>query len=211
MAIARDASAAAFGNPGDTSLSFSHTCTGLNLILFVEAGWLGTSVSVAYNSVAMTQVGGYVTLSSNKAASLWYLSNPSTGTHSVSMSGTQAGGFRPQGSSASYTGVDQTSPINTNIDKGTPASSQTASVTTTLPGCWAIFGVSDSGSASAGTHATALVNNGDHTWMFDNSGFGAITPAGAFSMTVSDSGSMVGNMAVFAPVQATNSGSFFML
>lgn len=158
----------------------------------------------------MTQIGGYVILSSNKATSLWYLSNPSTGTHSVSASGTQLGGFRPEGTSASYTGVAQTSPINANVDKGTPASSQAANVTTTIDKCWAIFGVGDSGTASASTNASAVVNNGDHSWMFDNNSFGNITPAGSFTMTVTDSGSLVGNMAAFAPVSTVNKGAGFL-
>ncbi len=119
MAIVFDAKSTGGAANGNSSVTFSHTCTGSNLALFVgvtrdQAG----TASVTYNGVAMTLIYDIehdVGPSTPKVA-LFGLKNPSTGANNVvaSFGGTHGG----SAISVSFTGVDQTTGwhnSNTNI------------------------------------------------------------------------------------------------
>lgn len=116
-----------------SSLTWSHTCTGANLALFVSAAYAGdtpTITGVTYNSVAMTQVwqldasGGVVARSSG-----WILVNPATGTHNIVVTYSPAGAGYNAAAATSWTGVNQTTPNRTATTGGGGGGSNPATLT----------------------------------------------------------------------------------
>lgn len=167
-----------------TSLTYSQTCTGSNLILFVGVGVESASdivTGVTYNGVAMTRVptNGFQT-GNGESAYLYYLINPPTGAHNVVVSTNTSTDIRS--SSASYVGsrqINQPDASNKNTLAGTPGSI-TTSVTTTVDNCWLVsYCQSNSGALSAGTGTTS--RNASATQSIGDSN-GAKSPAGAYSM-----------------------------
>lgn len=137
MAIALDSTTAASGATA-SSHTFSHTCTGSDLILFVTAtGANGDVTGITYNSVAMTKINSTVTDSAVLFTSLWYLVNPSTGANNVVITTSTATGV--VGSSASYTGVNQTGqPDASTTVASSTTTSYSSSVTSVANNCWTI-------------------------------------------------------------------------
>lgn len=124
MAIAFDAASPAnqYTN-GATSLTFSHTCTGSDLILIVGVGMSGDAspTGVTYNGVALTQVpSGSVVFNTGYICELWYLVGPATGAHDVVISRTYSG--RIYACSLSYTGVSSGAPLGTAATAGSAGS-----------------------------------------------------------------------------------------
>lgn len=112
MAIAKDATSSAHAQ-GASSLSWSHTCTGSDLLLLVHSGTNGTPVStsgVTYNGVALTS--RWSDSRSWTAASGWSLVAPATGANTVAIT-LSAAEDTEFGQAISYTGVDQTTPHGT--------------------------------------------------------------------------------------------------
>jgi hypothetical protein len=142
MAIAYDA--ASTGTATTTSpLTWSHTCTGSDRILFVGVNVYVFSspecTGVTYNGVAMTLVGSRreTTFGINEV-SLWYLINPASGSNTVSVSFTGGTGVTCIAGAVSYTGVDQTSQPDA-VSGGTGSmSTPTRTVTTVADKCWVI-------------------------------------------------------------------------
>jgi len=111
MAIAFDASSSAnVGSSNNTTLSWSHTCTGSTLVLVVA---VGMQANVAVSSV--TYGGQNLTFrvsaneSGNTRAELWTLVNPPTGANTVTVTLPSAAFMG--GVAHSYTGVDQGTPV----------------------------------------------------------------------------------------------------
>lgn len=108
MAIAIDTSATHSG-----TAAFNYTCTGTNLIIFVSFHWSSATASsataVTYGGVAMTQLSTHQTNGSAQV-DLWYLKAPATGANSIAW--TNTGSSSVVTNVASYTGVDQTTPID---------------------------------------------------------------------------------------------------
>ena len=109
-AIAFDAASSAENSGNTTSLSYSHTCTGSNLVLLV--GLMGgnlTGIGITYNSVSMTTV-----TSQNASYPPTYLCrlvNPATGANTVAASWTDSG--RRASGAISFSGANTTTPIGT--------------------------------------------------------------------------------------------------
>lgn len=125
MAIAYDASSQS------TVATWSHTCTGTNLILFVHVrSGAGNVASMTYNGVAMTY-SGLTSLGGEMFT--WYLYAPSTGANNIIVVG---GGS--QFMATSYSGASQTGfPDNSTVD-GAVALTLTDSVTPVASNCWFI-------------------------------------------------------------------------
>lgn len=152
------------GNPG--SVSWSHTCTGSNLILIVGIGLQGATgaanfISVTYNGVAMTR------LNTNGTVALYYLINPATGAHNITASVDDSGSKPFAGFGASYAGAKQTGfPDSSAIPTGT-GTTYSPATTVVGAGCWlvAIAGTTNNNNqltASSGTSARAACwNNGN--------------------------------------------------
>lgn len=206
MAIAYDTSTN--GNfVSGTTRTFSHTCTGSDLILFVEAV-INTSTDlitgVTYNGVSMTRI-QTVSPNANRRLYLYYLIAPATGANNVVITASSSTAIG--GNAASYTGVAQSGTI---IDVSTTATDTSSpvdtTVTTTIDDCWTILcTTTDSTTAfTASTNSTLRTSNTTYVdvRIFDNNG--AINPAGSYTMTVTNTnvnGSSPAStiMAAFAP------------
>lgn len=117
--------------PHGTSLSWNHTCSGLNRLLVVQAtlGGYGYTVpatlSATYNGVAMTALPMYPSGGMDLGGlQLFYLINPPTGTHTVQVSSTGGPGDI-EANSVSFKNVNQSTPfqnVSVNLGLGSTAS-----------------------------------------------------------------------------------------
>lgn len=188
MAIAYDS--VSFDAAGGASpYTVSHTVSGTDKFLLVSvrsqvAGGGDVVTGVTYNGTSMTRINTIRSETNNERGYLYYLINPDTGTHDIVVTASSgnliAGG-------ASYTGVDQTSPIDANntSTQGT-GTSVSLSVTTTTDNCWLVGygdGVTGSGSAfTPGSNTTERAEN-DRNVQFDSNG--PQTPTGSYSQNYS--------------------------
>lgn len=138
------------------SLTYSHTCTGSNLILMLAINVSSSTdaiTAVTYNSVAMTLI-----QKSHTQSSIWgyqyYLQAPATGAHNVVISVSPNSAI--SATSVSYTGVKQSgSPVDQMTTNSSASSPITTSLTTTWGNTWGfIYADSTSGSLTAGTGST---------------------------------------------------------
>jgi hypothetical protein len=204
MAIAFDTSS--YGKNTNTSpITFSHTCTGSNLILFVGVTMRApsgtpTCSGVTYNGVSMTSLGA-VDSSGTIRVYLFYLINPATGANDVSasFSGLQADTDCVVGAS-SFSGVTQTDPINVsgsaNNSGGT--SSITKALTTTVDNCW-IFNVvgGNNMTVSVKYSETSAYNQLQSLYCRGAGAYKSTTTAGSVN-TGWDSGSGSNDMVIWA-------------
>ena len=111
MAIAFDAASSASGN-SVSSLTWSHTCTGADLILIVGVSWFGSARTVSgvtYAGTALTSVGS--ANSGGQKMEIFRLVAPATGANNVVVTMSSAG--ETVAGAHSYTGVDSTTPLGT--------------------------------------------------------------------------------------------------
>ena len=111
-----DAVATAQDSAFSGTVTWSHTCTGTNLLLLVSVGAAYHNApictGVTYNGVAMTSAVTPVANANPDKQYLWYLINPATGANNVVATMSPASdsvSFISQ----SYTGVHQTVPLGT--------------------------------------------------------------------------------------------------
>ena len=152
MALARDTKTNAAGvGSGTTALTWSHTCTGSSLGLFViVGGWFSNAspaITVTYNSVSMTGL----TLSRNSTSGdcqqIFYLVAPSTGSNTVSV-GHASSNWEMVCTSISFTDCHQTTPMGT-VSNATGNGTAITTTVTTVSGDYAVDGCSfDSSSGS---------------------------------------------------------------
>lgn len=204
MAIAFDATSSGFTGSG-TSLTFSHTCTGADRILFV--GIMGAVdndyvTGVTYNGVAMTLVTKTLESSGSYYDYLFYLINPDSGANSVVISASPSSFIAA--CSISYTGASQSAqPDNsTTYASGGAATSHTISLTTVADNCWIMLtGIQHASFPTAGAGTTKRIGNPStgSPVIFDSNA--AKTPAGSTSLVVnlSSSDNFGAIIASFAP------------
>lgn len=215
MAIAFDTSVSSGAATSTSPLTFSHTCTGSNLILFV--GTLGPVsstddiTSMTYNGAAMTKVTS-IQAPSDRLNGLWYLIAPATGAHNIIITFT---GTFMQGMSASYTGVRQSvQPEAFNATSTASNTALSASVTTLSNNAWLAgsFSEAQNSTFSNGSNTTirqSLAAAG-HAIADSNA---AQTPQGSYSLGFSNSGpsgalsAIVASMAPLGAALPTN-GNF---
>jgi hypothetical protein len=181
-------------NSGTSTLSYSHTVTGTNPILFVGVfGAIGSDLvtGVTYNSTSMT-LAGKAEIDGDRWVYLFYLVGPATGSHTVKI--TASANTPLDGQSASYTGVAQSGQpdavSSSTIDNAT---STTLSLTTIANNSWAFLLDKtnvDSPAAGAGSTQRQSANG---MGIFDSNG--PVTPAGVKSMTATDLGGGGSNFA----------------
>lgn len=175
MAIAFDASSTATTGSYSTSMSWSHTCTGTGTtgVLMVSVMELGDGVApsvvtgITYNGVALTKVNSAV--QGTVQAELWYLKAPATGAHTIAVTFGGTNNGWQHGVAGSYTGVDQTTPIEANNTGTGGTTSVSSSVTTLTNGAWVVdaFGKYDTaGTPSPGASQTqrARASGGSSGW-----------------------------------------------
>lgn len=189
MAIAFDAST----TMSNTS-SFSHTCTGTDRLLVVQirtqiSGGGDCVTGVTYNSVAMTRINTIRSETNNERGYLYQLVAPATGANTVTI--TTSGGPSVVAGATSYTGVAQSSPIDTSgsLSQGS-GTSISVSVTTTVDNDWLVGcgdGVTGAGSNFTPGSNTTERSEFDRNFVFDSNG--PQTPTGSYSQNYSWTGS----------------------
>lgn len=137
-----------------TSLTFSHTCSGLKRVLVVGVySEADTITGVTYNGSALTLLGGGSVFGVGRYIKIFYIIAPSTGANNVVIS--SSGSTLIQGTSVSYTDVSQTEPLtNGAAAQAGVANTYGQSITTTKTDSWVAFIV-------AGAAGTVLTNNAD--------------------------------------------------
>jgi hypothetical protein len=134
-----------------TSLTYSHTVSGSDRLLLVGVVFNTSAddiASVTYNGVALTKInevyqGGF------GAVQLWYLTAPDMGTNDIVITANNT--YFIIGMSGSYTGVDQSNPIDTSdTSELTSTTVHDASITTTLDNCWVAYFCKGSASIEVG-------------------------------------------------------------
>jgi hypothetical protein len=178
-------------------LTYSHTCTGSDLILLVSANLkrLGseTVTGVTYDGVALTLIDSDV--GGQRYASLWYLVGPATGANDIVVSVSQTVQSVDSGS-ISLTGVDQSVPLgtaNTANGSGTAPSVTVSAATDDL--VVDALCIENAGTLSVGASQTQRYNAvGADGW---NKRAGSTEP-GAASVTMSWSDTVGGQWAIVA-------------
>lgn len=204
MAIAFDASSVGTSNfSAPASISWSHTCSGTNRILFVVACSSNPDVvsGVTYNGVAMTKIGASVQNTNADWVSLWYLIAPATGANNVVVTGNSTSGLF--GVSSSYTGALQTGQPDASGGNATATSTTfSASATAVASNCWAILGVvTGNSSVSAGSGTTLRQNQSQpnsRASILDSNG---VVATGSVTLNATSPGNTNwgGKIATFAP------------
>lgn len=207
MAIAFDA--ANNGTLNNTNnISWSHTCSGSNRMLFVVCSALsGDEITgVTYNGVAMTQVAKVASWSPSYFY-LYALQAPATGTNTVEV--TTATSNYKSGCSVSYTGVNQSTTLD-NIathQVNSQASPYQRSLTSVADNCWHLFAVGTNGGAlTAQQTFRAGDTSSPYTCVEDNNS--PKTPPGSVTLgwtsgSTNNYGSVI---ASFAPASAGPAG-----
>jgi len=213
LAIALDTSVNGGLHTG-TSLTYSHTCTGSNLILFV--GIFGDIdndyvTGVTYNGVSMTAV-DKSQIPGDRWVYLYYLIAPATGANNVVVSASNSIAIDAQ--SASYTGAAQSSqPDNSTVssDGSDTLTGATVTLTSSANNCWTFMVLKTEGSAPTAGAGTTRRQTGNNMSIFDSNG--AITPAGSTSLVAAwgEDDTYAAVMASFSPVggAATVNSGFF--
>ena len=126
--------------------TWSHTCTGTDLVLFVtaaiwqDAAGTGTITACSYNGIHLSKV--EAARNTNMAAEIWYLNAPATGTHTVSVTVTGATDAIKL-CSASFTGADQTAAvIDNHVSNATATGAPSKAIVTVADNCGVIDVVS---------------------------------------------------------------------
>lgn len=183
--------------------TFSHTCTGSNVILFVHAfnqSNADTITSCTYNGVAMTLITKQVN-STDRFLYMFYLINPATGANNVVITAnTSANNIG--GGASSYTGVKQLGQPDASTSKTASGTTITTNLTTISDSCWVIlFTTTSAAVPAASTNSTLRTPNNVPVGgekIFDSNG--VVSPAGSFSMAITGSGGAIGViMASFSP------------
>ena len=193
MAIAFDATSSITWNTAiPTSKTWSHTCTGSDLVLIVGIAHEDTTDAdrgcsgITYNGVALTKIRTDDNLGDNITSELWYLLGPATGANNIVA--TFNGGVDDGDCMAiSLTGVAQSG--QPDAQNGATASNVTSisvDVTTVADNCWVvdafIRGDGTTGN-TVGAGQTARVNE---TFSLAGAGMsheGPKTPAGVVTMS----------------------------
>ena len=155
MALAADAKSSSSGTNADT-LTWSHVCTGTDLILLVGVTTgnspIAAATDITYNGVSLTKIDAQELAPCR--SELWYLIAPTTGTHDIvvtlaDMVSAVTGGAR------SFTGADQSTPLGT----AAKAAGTTTPVTVTVTSAAGEY-VMDSAGAYKTTAITMTVGAG---------------------------------------------------
>ncbi len=194
MALALDTSTTS------TLGTYSHTCTGSDLILFVgvNGDTTDTLTSITYNGVSMTII-SKVQVPGDRWDYLYALVGPATGAHNVVISGAS---FHAS-AAVSYTGASQTGqPDSFNTGTVTGNTVITVSTTVVAANCWLImWGSVDGGTMAAGTGTT--FRNGSLAGgyaMFDSNGTVGTGSQSLQFNTGATNGNKAGVIASFKPV-----------
>lgn len=214
MAIAFDSSS--YGSDEITAITWSHTCTGSNLILIVwvdHEGTTGNPSTVTYNGVSLTQIPTISPFSpgGNRKLYGYYLIGPTTGAHNIIVNNNFPGGDDAQCFGASYSGVSQTGfPDSGTTFNSVSTATATLPFTTVADNAW-VTGFSATGNTASAGAATTIRKTGtgpgvDAFNLLDSNG--VKTPAGSYSLIVTQTAAFANMMGVsIAPATGGVAGS----
>lgn len=186
-----------------TSLTFSHTTAGSDRLLLVMGhDKQGTTVvtGITYNSVAMTKAVTKANAAgeNDRSITLWYLIAPASGANNVVVTASESVSLRFH--ALSFINVHQT--VFTDGTDTSPDSTGTIStdITTTIDNDWMVmFAKDDSGSvtysSTTGDGMLLTLDAGGHAIAVTGA---PITPAGANTMTLSQSSAQNAGAVAFA-------------
>lgn len=184
MAIAFDVAA----SDAAGALSWSHTCTGTNLILVVGVQFRDTTpasvTGITYNSVPLTKIDAVTNATTlDTTAELWYLVAPAAGAHTIAVTTNPVTPLRASAGSMSFTGVDQTAAaIDAHLTLTGTTATPSMSITSVANNCVPVISLG-SRNATAITPGTGTTEEYDVTAGTSQRGWGAfraaVTPAGS--------------------------------
>lgn len=195
-------------NPG-TSLTFAHTCTGANGMLFVGVVADSDLVTGAtYNAVAMVLVAKH-TYTGTAKQYLFMLGAPTSGSNNVVV--TASGSTQILGGAVSYTGAQyvQVADASGTANVGAGATAINKSITTIANNCWlvAVFR-NDAGDAlSAGAATTLRGSTAFGCRMGDSNA--AITPPGSAGLQATWASSITAGMVIASFAPSSGPGRMF--
>lgn len=182
--IAYDSTSGSTGS--GASLSFSHTCSGTDRMLFVFVQLsTGSVTSVTYNSTSMTNVTSRLT----GTMTVWRLASPSTGSNTITINCSGSPTIWAQ--AASYTGCNQTTNPATTADyTDLTAVAVNRSITTTINNSWVLgfckWDISGGATQTVTSGATQRQSLADGTLdsmgLYDSNA--PKTPAGSYNMQI---------------------------
>lgn len=168
MAIAFVSAATVASGSNTGGLSGSFTVSGANPFLLAYS-WGGfgsdTTSGITYNGVALTRI-GFVQCPGDRYVSVWYLAAPATGSNTLASSGANLYELV----AACYSGVDQSSPIDSSNTATTSGGNPfTFSTTVVATGCWLVTaGKTNGANPTAGSGTINRVVN--DAGIFDSNG-----------------------------------------
>lgn len=216
MAIAFDAAASSSNSGGITSsLTYTHVCTGANLVLVVgvQADSSVDPTGVTYNGISMVKANSSAV--SGLLSSIWYLVNPTIGTNSVVV--TFAAAHWMVSGSMSFTGCNTSSPLDNSAVNNGSSSTPSTSITTNNAGSVLIDSLfnNNNPTSTANSPQTSEYNIFNTSDGFRGMGSWKLTTtAGSYSMGWDNGGvselwtSAV--VAINALATASSNSSFFM-
>lgn len=173
------------GSTTGTSLSFSHTCSGNNRVLFVAtvtdtANNTDYITGVTYNGVAMSQVGTFSSPGLG-GVELYILVNPASGVNTVTVS--LSSSVTIYAVASSYTGALQSGqPDATNQTATDPTTTLSVNTSTVADNCWIISCAGrKAGSTANITAGTGVTSRQINSFVAIGDSNGPKTPAGTYS------------------------------
>jgi len=164
------------------SCSFSNSAGDLMLITDIGDTGAGTTPSCSYNGVSATELDS-VQEPSDRWLYIFYLTNPATGSHTISCTGPSFNEI----SAVTYSGANTTSQPDTHSVQGPVGSDVSYSATSTVDNAWAVAWAYGGGTITAGANTTFRGTVLDGSSFADNDG--PIQPAGSVSLNYNFSNS----------------------
>lgn len=171
-----------------TSFSWSHTCTGSDRYLVVAImsyNQQGTITAPTYNGVSMTLIQSTNIPTNVNNFWMYGLVAPDTGTNTISFSFSISNSF-VSAVATSYTGVDQTTPIDVSVIQNLTPSTTSAyvpSITTTVDNTWVVGSFRAEQSSTFSLSTGTLRDGAAGIGMYNYDSNAAISPAGVWSTT----------------------------
>ncbi|MCX8151240.1 MAG: hypothetical protein N3D85_07045 [Candidatus Bathyarchaeota archaeon] len=138
------------GGSAVTSLSWSHTTgSGSNRLLVVGVSIRTASVSVlsiTYGAQSLTHIRSDIHPGGNIRSELWYLIAPNSGTATITV--TLSGSSKVVGGSASYSGVAQTAPVDSQAGGTGTSTAPSQGITVNTANCWIVGNLATRGSSA---------------------------------------------------------------
>jgi len=156
---------------GGTSVSWTHVVAGSLRLMLIGVSIRTTTVVV--NSItAGTKSAVFIRADANSTlirAELWYVLNPDLGSQTVTVN--LSGTSKAAGGSCSYTGVDQSSPFDTNVDGTGTSTTPNSTISLADVNEWTFHNIAWQGTATVSSHDSGQT----HRWSQVTTGGSAAT------------------------------------